>query len=51
MCDLDDTGVTSIFKIIRNVGALTRMLSTFDLRCEEKTEWRKWNWSLVDYDR
>ena len=32
MCDLDDTGESSIFKIIRNASVLSRMLTTFDLR-------------------
>ena len=29
-CDLDSTGVSSIFQIIRNAAALARMLPTFD---------------------
>ena len=29
-CDLDSTGVSSIFKIIRNAATLARMLPTFD---------------------
>ena len=49
VCDLDDTGTSSIFKIIRNTTVLVRMLPSFDLICEEKSVRRKWNWSLVDY--
>ena len=35
--DKAKAGVSSIFKIIRNVTALARILPTFDLSCEEKT--------------
>ena len=48
-CDLDVTGAPSIFKVIRNVVVLTRMLPTLDLNWEEKAARRKWNWSLLDY--
>ena len=37
----------SIFNVIRSAAALTIMLSTFDLICEENTVRLKWNWSLV----
>ncbi len=36
MCDLDVTGVPSIFSVIRSAAALARMLPTFDLSCEEE---------------
>ncbi len=45
MCDLDTTGASSIFKIIRNVTDFVRMLLTFDLSGEENTVRLKWNWS------
>jgi hypothetical protein len=37
VCDLEVTGVPSIFKLIRKAVVLVTMLSTFDLpvRCEE----------------
>ena len=35
MCDLDTTGAPSIFKVILSPSAVTRMLPTFDLSCEE----------------
>ena len=44
VCDLDVKGVSSIFKRIRSVESLTRIFSIFDLSCEEKDEWRQWNW-------
>ena len=37
MCDLDTTGVPSIFKVILSDTGVERMLSTFDLNCEENT--------------
>ena len=37
VCDLDVSGASSIFKIIRNVTTLTKMFPTFDLNCEENT--------------
>ncbi len=37
MWDRDATGVPSIFKVIRSVEVVTRMLSILDLRCEENT--------------
>ncbi len=36
-CDLEAIGTPSIFKLIRSVGVLVRMLSTSDLSCEENT--------------
>jgi hypothetical protein len=42
VCDLEDIWVSSIFKTIRRGVALTRMLTTLDLRCEENVTWRKW---------
>ena len=33
----ESIGVPSILRVIRNVSDLPRMLSTFDLRCEENT--------------
>ncbi len=51
VCDLDVTGAPSIFSVIHSPAALTRMLSIFDLSCEENTVHLKWNWSLVDYTR
>ena len=44
VCDLDSTGVPSIFKRIRSTEVLTRIFPIFDLNCE-KDERRKWNWS------
>jgi hypothetical protein len=34
-CDLEVTGVSSIFKLIRSDPVLVRMLPTVDLSCEE----------------
>ena len=51
VCDLEAIGDSSIFNVIRSGAILVRMLSTLDLSCEEKVARRKWNWSLVDYDR
>ena len=48
MCDLDATGVPSIFSVILSDSSLTRMLTTFDLNGEENVTDLKWNWSLVD---
>ena len=52
MCDLDDTGVPSIFKRILSVEDLERIFPIFDLSCEEKAVRRKWNWprSVVYYE-
>ncbi len=36
MCDLEAIGVSSIFKTIRSVSVLSRMLTILDLNCEEK---------------
>ena len=36
VCDLEAIGVPSIFNIIRSAAALTRMLPTLNLSCEEK---------------
>ncbi len=36
MCDLDDTGAPSIFKMIR-AAALARIFPILHLSCEEKT--------------
>ena len=47
VCDLEVIGVPSIFNVILSVTVLVRMLTTLDLRCEEKDGSRKWNWSLV----
>jgi hypothetical protein len=38
-CDLESTGVSSIFKLIRKTTDLVRMLSTLNLSCEENVEW------------
>ncbi len=35
MCDLEDIGAPSIFKLISGVTDLVRLLSTLDLICEE----------------
>ena len=35
MCDLEDVGVSSIFKLILSTEALERMFPTLDLSCEE----------------
>ena len=43
--DLDDTGTPSIFNIIHSTSTLLRIFPILDLNCEEKAEWRKWNWS------
>ncbi len=51
VCDLEVVGVPSIFNVIPSDVGLSRMLPTLDLRCEEKTPRRKWNWSLVDSTR
>ena len=48
MCDLDDTGESSTFRVILSAAALARMLPTLDLRFEEKAARLKWNWPLVD---
>jgi hypothetical protein len=37
VCDLETIGVPSILRVILNTAALVRMLSTFDLSCEENT--------------
>ncbi len=42
VCDLEAMGVSSIFKTLRSVASLVRMLPTLDLRCEENTVRRKW---------
>jgi hypothetical protein len=42
VCDLEDIGVPSIFKMIRKVTTLVSMLSTLVLSCEENTVWWKW---------
>ena len=34
-CDVETIGVPSTSSVIRNAAALVRMLSTFDLSCEE----------------
>ena len=47
-CDLDVTGATSIFNVIHSDAALTRMLPTFDLSCEENVTRLEWNWSRSD---
>ena len=47
MCDLDVTGEPLIFSVIHSATTLTRMLSTFDLSCEEYVARLKWNWTLV----
>ncbi len=46
VCDLEDIGVSSIFKTIRSDEVLVRMFPTLDLRCEDNTDRRKWK--LVD---
>ena len=35
MCDLEDIGAPSIFKLTLNAAALARMFPTLDLICEE----------------
>ena len=42
VCDLEDIGVSSMFRLIRRVSTLVRMWPTLDLICEENTVWRKW---------
>ena len=37
VCDLDDTGAPSTFRVILSVAALARMLTYLLLSCEEKT--------------
>ena len=40
VCDLESIGVPSILSVIHNTTSLVRMLSTFDLICEENsTRW------------
>ncbi len=48
VCDRDTIGVPSIFKVIRNVTVLTRMLSTLPFNCVENTVWWKWKSPLVE---
>ena len=48
MCDLESLGTPSTLRVIHNTVVLVRMLSTFDLRCEENTVHLKWNWSQVE---
>ena len=36
MCDLEAIGAQSIFKLINKAAALTRMLPTLALSCEEE---------------
>ena len=43
MCDLEAIGDPSILRVIRNVADFVRILSTFDLRCEENDTHLKWN--------
>ncbi len=38
VCDLEAIGVVSIFKSIRSVPTLTRILPTLDLSCEESDQ-------------
>ncbi len=38
VCDLESIGSPSILRVIHNVAVLTRMMTTFDVRCEENTE-------------
>ncbi len=38
VCDLEVIGVSSIFKLIRKDADLSRMLPTFDMRCEENAD-------------
>ncbi len=42
-CDLETVGTPSILRVIHKSGDLTRMMSTFDLMCEENTVCLKWN--------
>ena len=42
MCDLEDIGDLSMFRLIRSDADLSRILSTLDLRCEENDTRRKW---------
>ena len=49
MSDLETTGVSSIFIVIRSAATLVRMLPNLDLSCEEKTTRWQWNshWLIV----
>ena len=49
MCDLEDIGTPSIFKLIRKTATLVRMLPTLTLRCEENVTRWKWKSPLVSY--
>ncbi len=51
VCDRDDIGAPSIFKVIRSTATLARMLSTCTLRCEDTVTWRKWKSPLVECAR
>ena len=44
-CGPEVIGVPSIFKLIRSVSVLVRMLVTLDLRCEENGT--RWKWKFV----
>ena len=44
MCDLDVTGVSSIFSVTHSGGVSARMLPTFDLNCEENDTRLKGFW-------
>ena len=48
VCDLEDIGAPSIFKVIHITSVLTRKLPTLGLSCEEKTVRWWWNWSRSD---
>ena len=46
MCDLEAIGNPTIFKLIRSVGTLTKMLPTLDLTCEENVG--RWKWVVFN---
>ena len=49
MCDLEDIGVSSMFRLIRRSGGLTRICPTLDLRCEENVVRWKWKSDYVTW--
>ena len=45
--DLEAIGVSSMFRLILSATSLVRRCPTFDLKCEENTERRKWKFDCV----
>ena len=45
--DLEAIGVSSMFRLILSATSLVRRCPTFDLKCEENTERRKWKFDCA----